>query len=150
MGQKDEILWPAWRIQLGHIPKRVCSTQWHDCEVWSRSQADCENQPRKITGNRCETKENLINVNRRPGSLTLECFNFPLNEECFANWAVQAWRGSCQASGVFICVPSKSQPGAVTFGEGDAPMRPFTAQLADESLQKPPCSKKVPGSEVIG
>lgn len=45
--------------------------------------------------------------------------------------------------------PSKLQPRAVTFGS-DAPMRPFKAQLADESVQKPPCSKKVPGSEVIG
>lgn len=33
---------------------------------------------------------------------------------------------------------------------GDAPTRPFKAQLADESVQKPPGSKKVPRSEVIG
>lgn len=51
--------------------------------------------------------KNLINVNRHPGRMTVECFNFPLNEECFANWVVRAWRGSCQASGIFICVAVK-------------------------------------------
>lgn len=29
-------------------------------------------------------------------------------------------------------------------------MRPFKAQLADESVQKPPHWKRDPGSEVIG
>lgn len=32
---------------------------------------------------------------------------------------------------------------------GDAPTRAFTVQLSDESVQKPPFSPKIPGSEVI-
>lgn len=95
-------------------------------------------------------QKNLINVNRRLGSLTLECFNFPPNEECFANWVVRAWRGSCQASGIFICVAVKIAAQGSDLQEGDAPARPFKAQLADESVQKPPGSKNVPGFEVIG
>lgn len=91
----------------------------------------------------------LINDYSRLGSLSPECFHFPR----LRNGSLIGLHGLSEEvvklQG-FLFVPGCQITAKGCDPLGNAPMRPFEVQLSNESVQKPLCSQKIPGSEVIG